>query len=168
MEEGNGNGSCHFRPSSLRSLSGNRTPVRSSWDRVGDSSDLPAYDLYASSRGPRCYPVFTRPSNDTVCLFPNNDFTGSYPCCNGPVGLTSVDFFTGAWFTFDHFSASNPNPGSITNHFGDGYCFYVYSKQNTQLDWVLPHQRMAFFHLYGYIRLVSSDANCTHHPSPPS
>jgi hypothetical protein len=57
---------------------------------------------------------FTCPDR-TVCLFPNNDFTGNYPGWGGPAEL-ATDVWNGQWYSFAQADASNPDPGSLNDN----------------------------------------------------
>jgi hypothetical protein len=101
-------------------------------------------------------PDFTCPDR-TVCLFPNNDFTGNYPGWGGPAQLpTDVD--NGQWYSFNQVAASNPNPGSLNDN--SGSIVWVYAKDANAPACLNPG-RWVLSHSFGYFFIRFGIHSCT-------
>ncbi len=111
-------------------------------------------------------PLFTCPDR-SICLFPNNDFTGNYgssPVIVVPAGTTS-----GTWFSFDSIGAGSPHPGSINNNSGSS--IWVYDRQAPVVSGSNPacltQGKYTLSHSYGYFELFYSDSTCAHSSTRP-
>ena len=100
-------------------------------------------------------PDFTCAS-PTVCLFPNNDFTGNYPAWGGPAEL-AADVWNGQWYSFSQANASNPNPGSLNDD--SNSVMWVYAK-DSGARWCLTPGKYVLAHTYGYFFIEFGVTSC--------
>jgi hypothetical protein len=111
---------------------------------------------------PSVQPDFTCPSA-TVCLFPNNDFTGSYPDWGGPAEL-ATDVWNGEWYSFAQAGASDPNPGSLNDN--SNSVMWVYAK-DINAGICLTPGRYILEHTYGYFFIEFGVTTCPANPPNP-
>lgn len=111
---------------------------------------------------PSVQPDFTCPGR-TVCLFPNNDFTGNYPGWGGPAEL-ATDVWNGQWYSFSQASASNPNPGSLNDN--SNSVMWIYAKDLNQAVCLTPG-RYVLQHTYGYFFIQFGVTTCAANPPGP-
>lgn len=101
-------------------------------------------------------PDFTCPGK-TVCLFPNDDYTGNYPAWGGPATL-ATDVWNGRWYHFSDAGASNPNPGSL--HDNSGSIIWIYAKDLNRPVCLTPG-KYDLNHVYGYFFIRFGVQFCT-------
>jgi hypothetical protein len=111
---------------------------------------------------PTVQPDFTCP-RPSVCLFPNNDFTGNYPAWDGPAVL-ATDVWNGQWYSFAQADASNPNPGSLNDN--SNSVMWVYAK-NINVGFCLTPGRYTLQHTYGYFFIEFGITTCPSNDRPP-
>lgn len=105
---------------------------------------------------------FTCPSR-TVCLFPNDNYTGNYPGWGGPAEL-ATDVWNGQWYSFAQADASNPNPGSLNDN--SNSVIWVYAK-DLNLALCLTPGRYSLDHTYGYFFIQFGVTSCNANPPMP-
>ena len=103
-------------------------------------------------------PDFTCPDR-TVCLFPNDDYTGNYG--NLPATFQPADFTSGMWFTWSDVGAGDPNPGSLNNNSGSS--IWVYDHQipvsQTNPTCLKPGQHV-LYQVFGHFEEFYGDSTC--------
>jgi hypothetical protein len=106
---------------------------------------------------------FTCQSPD-VCVFPNDDYTGTYgrPWF-GPAQLNPAIYSGPPWVTFATW-AITPNPGSLTN--ASDSCVWVYDAATGYVDYVLPHSQLDLDHSDGWLFIQYGVHNCGSEPFP--
>jgi hypothetical protein len=105
-------------------------------------------------------PLFTC-SDHTICLFPNDDFTGNYGCCD-PAVLVPADIPNLTWFSFFAWAALSPNPGSMNND--SGSCIWLYDRQAGISSSNPKHfapGRYDLKNMYGYFEVSFEDPTCS-------
>lgn len=117
----------------------------------------------------RFVPVNSSPNVDftctaaTVCLFPNDDYTGNYPAWSGPAEL-DTRAWSGKWYSFAHVNASNPNPGSLNDN--SNSVMWVYAKSQG-LAICLVQGKHPLYNGYGYFFIQYGVTNCGINPPTP-
>ncbi len=102
---------------------------------------------------------FTCPSS-TVCLFPNDNYTGNYVTWGSPAEL-ATDGWNGAWWPFSDDYASNPDPGSLNDN--SNSIIWVYAK-DTNTSRCLTSGRSVLDNLYGYFYIEYGVTSCGAEP----
>jgi hypothetical protein len=104
---------------------------------------------------------FTCPSA-TVCLFPNDNYTGNYPGWGGPAEL-ATDVWNGEWYSFADAAASDPNPGSLNDN--SNSVMWIYAKDAGVLVCLTPGKYVPD-HAYGYFYIQYGVTSCGTAPEP--
>lgn len=113
---------------------------------------------------PMVHPNFTC-SSPTVCLYPNDNYTGNYPNWGGPATL-ATDKWNGVWYTFNDASASNPNPGSLNDD--SNSVMWVYSQQLGNIYACLTPGKWQLNNEWGYFYIMYGVTSCpAYHPAGP-
>jgi hypothetical protein len=98
----------------------------------------------------------------TVCLFPNDDYTGNY-AGGSPVELPT-DVYNGSWYSFSQVGASDPNPGSINDNSNSVMWLYV---KSAGIEVCLPPGKSIETNSFGYIYIQYGVTSCGAFPSGP-
>jgi hypothetical protein len=99
---------------------------------------------------------------DTVCVFPNDNYSGNYGApWYGPAKL-GIDAYTNYWFSFASANIT-PNPGSLNNNYSRD-CTWVYDKAagpGSENPYpVEPDTKYDLADSYGYIYIQSGQNEC--------
>jgi hypothetical protein len=93
----------------------------------------------------------------TVCLFPNDNYTGNYPAWGGPAEL-ATDVWNGSWYSFSDADASNPNPGSLNDN--SGSIIWIYAADSGNPPVCLPPGKYVLDHAFGYFYIEYGVGSC--------
>lgn len=108
---------------------------------------------------------FTCPAR-TVCVFPNDDYTGNYAAWHNMPAQLATDLYNGIWTRFSDVDIK-PNPGSL--HDNSNSCVWVLDEQENDAQPIEPNTEFVADHNFGwfFIQFGVSTCGSVAPPNPP-